>query len=201
MTQHFKSISFAAIGFCLSACSTWAEPPEYLRIDQDVKVSFQSASEASRSCANLYEEIRGSKNNNIMACAYRKSAEAEPVVIIPNPCGYDDVYASLLCHELAHINQIAFNKPTDHEGWGRPAKLRKVKSAYPKLNTPSQSETVRAEVNMDIDAKPLELGAGKPPLLLRTSVKELVSFYDGNAPVQDVQRLKLRGSFWRNSAS
>lgn len=103
----------------LSACSTWAEPPINLTSNQDVHVKFQNSDEASESCADVYEAIHGKLNSRITACAYRKTASAEPVVIMPNPCEFDDAYATLLCHELAHVNQMVSHVDVDHAGWSK----------------------------------------------------------------------------------
>ncbi len=41
-----------------------------------------------------------------MACEYRDKKTGTPIILIPNPCKYDetDEYAHLLCHELGHVN-------------------------------------------------------------------------------------------------
>lgn len=167
----------------LGACTSWASPPQHLMMDKDVVVSFQSSQQASASCSDLHQKIRGEKNGNIRACAFRKYADAEPVVIIPNPCEFGDLYASLLCHELAHINQMALNETVDHDGW-EVIQLTKTTKTLPKLEKiPSGvNESGLSLVTYDALPDPSNILAAE--FLVTENVTNVI---------EDVQRIKLRG--------
>ena len=101
----------------LSSCAIWEAPPEYLKVDQDVLISFKSSYEASRECTEILVGLLGQKNKNFQACAIKATVEADPFVIFPNPCEFDESYASLLCHELGHVNQMEYKEAVNHVGW------------------------------------------------------------------------------------
>lgn len=189
----------------LSACTSWAAPPKHLMVDKDVVVSFQSSQAASESCSDLHKEVRGKKNNNIRACAFRKSAEAEPVVIIPNPCEFDDVYASLLCHELAHINQMAQNLDVDHKGWGTPIQLTKTAKSLPefeksasknsgKLVQVGYEEFVKSPKAPTPEAQSANYLSAELRLMDFRAVEfRAVEFRGAQNLLKDVKEIKLRG--------
>ena len=65
-------------------------PPERYRGDAKVQVRFTSHAEP---LCNIIKAKRGS-----IACA----PVGGDLIIAPNPCGWRDPYAKLMCHELGH---------------------------------------------------------------------------------------------------
>jgi hypothetical protein len=179
-------------------------------VDKNVVVSFQSSQDARESCSDLHEEVRGKKNTNIRACAFQKSTEAEPIVIIPNPCEFEDVYASLLCHELAHVNQMAQNLDVDHKGWGAPVQLIKrgetlaefeksaskkgdklVQVRYEDIAKPSAASSLKA-----LPTQAFGIQAQEPDYLsaeLWLTDFRAVEFRGAQNLLKDVKKIKLRG--------
>jgi len=60
--------------------------------DNSAKVVFTSSTTIQRMCAN----------SKAVACML--TLGGEKVIYAPNPCGFTDGYARILCHELKHVN-------------------------------------------------------------------------------------------------
>jgi hypothetical protein len=71
----------------------WQPPARYRTLDTiNTKIRFVQDTDSFEGC-NAYGSY------GTLACTTRK----DKVMIMPNPCQYEEDYAQLLCHELGHV--------------------------------------------------------------------------------------------------
>jgi hypothetical protein len=97
-----KALALASVAFPLASATNPkinnGMPPERFRGDVATVVIFTDRAGIGRLCGIAQPPY------TIIACAGR--IDGTPVIVMPNPCplGDSEIYAKVMCHEMAHIN-------------------------------------------------------------------------------------------------